>query len=287
MVFKMRINVHAHGSHAERNKDGKLVLPLMLAWRPEHCSPAQFIKQHHSLGVEKLFLLDSPEIAFEYKRIFGDFIIPIPGVDMDKCVPADIEALFTRGARGIKFIGPLHSYGDSRYFPLYDVIRKHRGLAMFHTGFLAVEIFNPGGLHARNDYLDITHMRPAAIDRVARAFPDLKILMAHFGNPWWEETWTVLKSHKNVYAELSGGTAKTRSMVMWQRIFAPGGKLHAESASKLCFGTDGSSFAPDHYKDLKRMTDFYERLYEALRLPEEIRRKIDRENAIVLADTGA
>ena len=45
-------------------------------------------------------------------------------------------------------------------------------------------------------------MRPAAIDCLSRRHPDLKILMAHYGNPWWEEAWKITWSSPNVYADL-------------------------------------------------------------------------------------
>jgi len=56
---------------------------------------------------------------------------------------------------------------------------------------------------------------------------------------------------------------------------------------KLCFVTDGSSFAPDHYNCLKKTIDFYEHLYEALRLPTAIRTRIYRENALTLIGSSA
>ena len=97
----------------------------------------------------------------------------------------------------------------------------------------------------------------------------------------------MLESHKNVYADFSGGTAKTRSMTMWKEMFAPNGQLHTASINKLCFVTDGSSFTPDHYNCLKKTIDFYEHLYEALRLPTAIRTRIYRENALTLIGSSA
>ena len=277
----MRIDAHSHGIHAERDEQGRFLPPLMTSWRPHHGSPCELIKQHNERGLEKVVVLDPVEIAFELKEIFGDFVVPVPMIDMDETTPEETDRLLFRGARGIKFIAPMHSYGDNRYFPLYEVIRNHRALAVFHTGYLANDLFGPGGLLGREDYVDITHMRPAALDRIARAFPDLKVLMAHFGNPWWEECWTVLKSHKNVYADFSGGTACTKSMAMWKEMFAPNGQLHVASVSKLCFASDATHFLPDSFDYLK-IVDFYQRFYDALGVPAELRQRIDRENTLAL-----
>jgi predicted TIM-barrel fold metal-dependent hydrolase len=268
--------------HAERDEHGGFRPPLMAAWRTEHGPPTELIRQIINRGVERVLVLDPPDVAFELEKTFGDFVVPIPMVDMDRCAPEDIDRLLSRGGRGIKFIAPMRSYGDNRYFPLYDVVRSRKALSVFHTGYLITGgLFDKGGLLGREDHVDITHMRPAALDRVARAFPDLRILMAHFGNPWWEEAWTVLKSHRNIHAELSGGTAKTKSMAMWRELFAPDGRLHMASVSKLCFASDGSYFFPDQPGYLT-MIDFYERLYDALRLPAELRQRIDRENILAL-----
>jgi len=281
----MRINAHTHGMHAERDENGKLIAPLVPVWRPEMGDPMALVRRFREHeGIERSVILDPPDIAFELQRIFGDFVVPCPQVKMDESSPEDVEDLFRRGARGIKFIAPMRSYGDNRYFPLYDVVSQRRGLAVFHTGYLLKNMFEPGCILAREDYVDITLMRPAAIDRVARAFGGLKIMMAHFGNPWWEEAWTVLKSNKNIYADLSGGTAREKSMAMWQELFAPNGNLHVASVSKLCFGTDGSLIQPESEGCLK-IVEFYDRLYKALALPDELKQRIDRGNIEMLLES--
>jgi len=244
-------------------------------------TPEQYVRESVEHGVDRVLLLDPAEVAFALRDIFGDYVIPAPMIDPDATTPEDIDGLFSRGAAGIKFIGPMHSYGDNRYFPLYEVIRDHQALAVFHTGYLAPALFVPGALMGREDHIDITHMRPAAIDRIARAFPDLKILMAHFGNPWWEEAWKMIASHRNIYADLSGGTAYRRSMNMWAEIFAPNGRLDTASFGKLCFGTDGQSFVPgDHGPE--RIFEFYDELYDRLQVPDELREKVDRGNMLTL-----
>jgi len=212
---------------------------------------------------------------------FPDFVVPVPMVDPDDLTPEDADRLLSRGAAGLKFIAPMHSYGDNRYFRLYEVLRDRRALAVFHTGYLADALFCPGSALGRRDYVDITHMRPAAVDRVARAFPDLRILMAHFGNPWWEEAWKMISSHRNVYADFSGGTAYRRSLAMWREIFAPDGRLDTAAIGKLCFGSDTTHFVPGQYEYLPYV-EFYERFYELLKVPAELRLKVDRENALML-----
>jgi predicted TIM-barrel fold metal-dependent hydrolase len=279
----MKIDAHGHGMHAELNAGGRRIPPLMSAWRNTELTPAEHIKQHNELGIEKVLLLDPIEVTFELKQIFGDFVLPCPMVLMEESSPEEIASLLDRGACGIKFIAPMHPYGDDRYLPLYEVIRDYHALAVFHTGYLVHNFFDPGGVLPRPSWININHMRPAELDRINRAFPDLKILMAHFGNPWWEEAWTMLKSNNNIYADLSGGTAYEKSMGLWKDLFAPNGKLNTKIVSKLCYAADDSMFSPGYF-GYEPFIEFYDKLYDELQLPEEIRRKIDRENILMLTD---
>ena len=46
--------------------------------------------------------------------------------------------------------------------------------------------------------------RPYLIDEVAREFPELKIVISQFGDPWTQETIALLGKHPNVFADISG-----------------------------------------------------------------------------------
>lgn len=277
----MRIDAHAHGMHAEL-VNGRRVPPLMSAWQNTTISLEEHIKCHNELGIDGVLLLDPPEVAFEIKSLFTEFVRICPQVMLDEVSPEEIASLLERGACGIKFIAPMRPYSDNSYLPVYEVIRDYKALAVFHTGYVNHGFFDPGGVLPRPDWINIINMRPAELDRINRAFPDLKILMAHFGNPWWEEAWSMLLN-KNIYADLSGGTAYLKSMNMWREMFCPNGRLDTQIVSKLCYAADDSMFSPGYFGYQKFM-EFYDKLYEALKLPEEIRRKIDRENILMLTD---
>jgi hypothetical protein len=124
----------------------------------------------------------------------------------------------------------------------------------------------------------MAHMRAAQIEAIARRFPDLTILMAHFSNPWWEEAWKVSLSTPNVYADLSGGTAILRATRMWADMFAPDGKLLEASVRKLCFASDVHYFRPDDFA-FERYIDFYERIFDAIDLPAPLQDLVNRGNA--------
>lgn len=303
----MRIDAHAHAMHAELGPDGRRVPPLMSPWQEAGVTPeeqllrsggvpfrkyppalapisaGEHIERYRVRGIEKLMLLDPPEITFEIQRIFGGFVLACPQIEMDKSSPADVAALLDRGAVGIKFNAPMHPYGSDCYLPLYRAVRERNALAVFHTGFLAHHFFDPGGVIPRPGWINMSHMRPAELDRINRAFPELKILMAHFGNPWWDEAHSLLQSASNIYADFSGGSAYRRSMAAWKDLLAPNGSFNPKVVSKLVYAADAWMFHAGHFEDDAQMA-FYDRLYDALGLPQDIRALIDRENILRLVD---
>lgn len=277
----MRIDAHTHGMHADRNEAGQLIPPVRPIWDGSLMSPEEYVKKMNAEGIEAVLVLDPPDITFKLKELFGDFVIPAPQVDLEKTSPDEIKELFQRGAAGIKFIAPGKPYGDDAYLPIYDAVQSYKGLAVFHTGYLATGVFEPGCAISRDFIVDITHMSPLTMDRVARACPELKILMAHYGNPSWEEAWKMTKSHKNIYADFSGGTAKTRDLEMWRQIFAPNGNLDIKAVEKLCYASDVEYFTED-YGFEKQAIEFYEKLFDFLKVPAPLREKVYRENILSL-----
>jgi hypothetical protein len=111
---------------------------------------------------------------------------------------------------------------------------------------------------------------------MARRHPTLKILMAHFGNPWWEEAWKITFSNPNVYADLSGGTAIRRSMLMWRELFAPDGNQDSRVLAKLLFATDVLYLANPGSEGFESYCTFYDRLYDAVNASDEQRERINR-----------
>jgi len=268
----MRIDAHVDGDFAQLQGDAE-----------------QYVTQCRERGVERIVLLDFPEKTREAYRALPDFVIPAPYLDIDVVTAHDIHACFDWGARGIKFYLPQFSYGDTRYDPLYRAIAERDGVAIFHTGYIMTS-FSPDVyplLSAQNHRpCDITLMRPAAVDCLARRHRTLKILMAHFGNPWWEEAWKIAYSNPNVYADLSGGTAIRRSTLMWREMFAPDGNQDSQALSKLLFATDVLYFADPGNEGFEAYMAFYDRIFDAVNASAEQRERIDRGNAVELFGIG-
>ncbi len=122
--------------------------------------------------------------------------------------------------RGIKVYPPYqHHYpNDARMYPLYAKAQE-LGLPMLvHTGS---SVFKG----ARIKYAD-----PLLLDDVAIDFPNLTILMAHCGRPfWYEQAFWMARRHPNVYMEVSGLPGR-KLMDYFPRL--------EELADKVVYGSD-------------------------------------------------
>lgn len=82
---------------------------------------------------------------------------------------------------------------DDKLFPFYEQCEKLDKPVIFHTGMLQI------GLAGR-----LKQSHPLNIDDLINKFPELKIVMAHFGNPWVTDAAAVALKNKNVYVDVSG-----------------------------------------------------------------------------------
>jgi predicted TIM-barrel fold metal-dependent hydrolase len=103
------------------------------------------------------------------------------------------------GFLGIKLYPTYQHYyvNEPRLYPLYAKAQDLGVPVLVHTGS---SVFKG----ARIKYGD-----PLFLDDVAIDFPDLTILMAHSGRPfWYDHAFWMARQHENVYLEISGLPAK-------------------------------------------------------------------------------
>ncbi len=92
-------------------------------------------------------------------------------------------------------------------------------------------IFSSGPYLAARTRLE--YARPILLDEIARAFPDLKMVISHLGYPWVDEALTLIRKHEHVLANLAG--------LLGQPWIAYDALLRAcqlEITDKLLFGSD-------------------------------------------------
>ncbi len=238
--------------------------------------PAMLLEIMDTSGIARVGLINYPspdlmgfddstnEFAATYAAAAPARLIPFGGVHprFSKDPAGDVDRLIDLGIRCLK-IHPSHQLFPANAYTegLVALGRIYarceaRGLpVMIHTG---TSIF-PG---ARSKWGN-----PLELDDVAIDFPDLRIIMAHGGRPFWmAQAFFILRRHRNVFLEVSG---------------IPPGKLLEyfprleEVAAKTLWGTDWPS---PGVKDLKQNLD----QFRALPLPPATQRSILSDNSLAL-----
>lgn len=96
---------------------------------------------------------------------------------------------------GVKFYLGYEDYYaiDKKLHPIYSFCQENNYPVVFHTGVLEKGF---KGL--------LKQSHPLNVDDVSNAFPALKIVIAHMGNPWLMDCAAVVMKNENVYADMSG-----------------------------------------------------------------------------------
>ncbi len=146
---------------------------------------------------------------------------------------------------------------ERRFYPLFEVIGELGAAVMIDVGTTGMGAGLPGGMGAK-----IRHAHPAAIDELAADFPDLKILMAHPGWPWVDETTAVALHKGNVHWEMSGWAPKHFPASLKV-------DMRARLQDKIMFGSDYPSLP--YARILKE--------WQELGYPDAVMEKIFHQNA--------
>ncbi len=137
------------------------------------------------------------------------------------------------GIHGIKLYPPSHYYHayDERLTPLYEFCEDNGLLVTYHMG---VSI---------GKYADLRFMNPTDVSPVARNFPKLDILFAHFATGYFRELLFLMYHVDNVYAESSSSNKwihylpyKIELKDVFEKI------ISLKGAQKIIFGTDSTMF---------------------------------------------
>jgi uncharacterized protein len=126
------------------------------------------------------------------------FVIGV--VNIKKNIQAQLkilEKLFeTKKIFGIKLY-PGYQYfypSDKKIYPIAKLCQRYNKPLIFHSG----DVYNPEG-DALLKYAQSTY-----VDELAVKFPKCKIIIAHFGFPYFLETANVVSKNENVYTDVSG-----------------------------------------------------------------------------------
>ncbi len=136
--------------------------------------------------------------------------------EIDRCV-GDL------GMKGIK-LGPNYQNVDPLSPEAFRVFKRAEELGLpvlLHQGTSPVQ------------FADLDYAHPRHIDRVATAFPDLKMILAHMAHPWQIDCIVVIRKHPNVFADISAQFYRPWSAWNAFCLAQEWGVMH-----KLLFGSD-------------------------------------------------
>ncbi len=130
-----------------------------------------------------------------------DRLIGFASVDPHKGVLARKElrrAVNEYGLKGLKLLPHLLELriNDKKMYPLYEEACELGIPVLFHTGTQ----FHTG--------TKLKYCRPIDVDEVAVDMPELRLIIAHFGWPWYEEAMAVVHRNENVYFNIAGWAPK-------------------------------------------------------------------------------
>ncbi len=223
-----------HGFDAGKVLDGK---------------PERLVEEMDEAGIDKAVILPLDYgLKFEGKvdfRYYNDYaarvvkeypdkIIGFAGIDprRGKEAISELERCVSKlELNGVKIWQLVGFYVDDP--GLYDFYEKVADLdvaVLFHTGG------GPPGTYMK-------YNNPVHVDKVAVDFPEMRIVMAHVGNPWINEALVVAAKNPNVYVDISAWelAAKKAPFALVQMLVTA--KLIC-GMEKVLFGSDWPLFTP-------------------------------------------
>lgn len=192
-----------------------------------HRAAAEPVDASIIVGFKSLYLdaeIANDQIA-EHVRRCPNQLIGFAGLDPNDA-PAAIqelgrvrEDLFLSGVAVAPAAQDFHPT-DSHAMRVYAEVAARHMPILFHTGVHVTAATK------------LEYARPFLLDEIARELPDLKIIIAHMGYPWIDETIVLLAKHENVYAETSWLLDKP-----WQAYQALLNAYQCDVIRKLFFGS--------------------------------------------------
>ena len=139
------------------------------------------------------------------------------------CMELLRHAIEDLGLRGVKF-GPIYNgvaLSDPRLDPIYDYCQRNNIPLTMHMGTT----------FARNAPVDLG--RAIHVEPVALRYPDLVMILAHMGHPWYDDCIAVVRKQPNVYCEVSAIFYRP-----WQYYNILIAAQEYKVTDKIFFGTD-------------------------------------------------
>ncbi|ACP44637.1 amidohydrolase 2 [Sulfolobus islandicus Y.G.57.14] len=219
---------------------------------------------YESFGIKRFVVLPIDSMTFLGRRIpnqvvnLDDRIVKFISVDPLK--PNAIEELKKAIKEfepiGVKLHPQLQGFNplDERALKLYEIIDSHGLVVVFHTGTSGI------GAGVKSS-IRLDYGRPIYFDEIAVRYHNMKIVLAHFGWPWTEETIAIALHKPNIYLDLSGWAPRYIPQTIWNNA--------KRLSDKLLFGSDFPLIRPERWIEE----------FKSINLSQDIKDKILKHNA--------
>jgi predicted TIM-barrel fold metal-dependent hydrolase len=177
-------------------------------------------------------------VAHHPHRFVGFFMHNPMGLDSEAALERAFEGLHMKA---VCLFPAMHGY------PLDDVVvetvfkaaSEHRGAVFVHCGVLTVGVRKKLGLPSR---FDLRLGDPLAVSRVAAGFPQVPVIIPHFGAGFFREALMAADQCPTIHLDTSSSNSwvKFHSGLTVEQVFATA--LAVAGPSRLLFGTDSSFF---------------------------------------------
>ncbi len=249
------IDVHTHvPTHRERVPAEEMIVNTK--WRPDRAVSAtttwaEYEEVFADVEVSVAFTIarDRERVVPELNDDVAAFVAAAPErrigfLSVHPEVPGwedELERACGLGLRGVK-LGPNYQIFDplgGAALRLYE-LAETRGLPV---------LFHQGASPVREAPLRYAH--PLLMDEIAIRFPELRIVMAHMGHPWWRETIVTIRKHPHVYADVSALFYRPWSLYEGMRLVTEWNVF-----DRLLFGSDFPIATPaETAAGLRRVND--------------------------------
>jgi len=171
------------------------------------------------------------------------------------------------GLKGLSFHPAAQRFVPSARMisPIWETAAEHDLICLIHTGFTRLGADSPGG-----SGILLGPAWPLHVDEVAARYPNLRIILSHFGQLWRDEAIAIASHKQNVHLCLAGQSPKTMGPDLLAQIRGP-------LASRVHFGSDLPFQSPDAW-----LAE-----WDSLGLPDDLSRAVLVDNVLALLEGDA
>ena len=243
---------------APPSRDPAVDLPAALGWDPPGPPAAladRWVAELDRHGVSRAAIMasvpgDEPSVAEAAARhparLAGTFMLNPTAPDATARVR---QGFGERGLRCACLFPAMHGFAldDERVVPVFEAAAGRRCAVFVHCGVLSVGVRRKLGLPSR---FDIRRGNPLALVPVASAFPDVPVVIPHFGAGFFRETLMAADLCPNVHVDTSSSNGWTK--------YTPGLSLAGVfrqalavlGPERILFGSDSSFFPRGWRRDV-------------------------------------